>query len=132
MMVVGCSFYTKSPSKFDHFLKSYTYSERGKWGASFYGKNSISIFFRKNDIFWGGGPLKGAPPSETFSHLASSFWTEIFRDERSWWETLLVKISARSAVLNPIYSWFIGDFCLQENCYNSATVRGTELGLVSD
>ena len=37
----------KSRLKLDLFLKGYIYSERGKFAASFYNKNSILIFFSK-------------------------------------------------------------------------------------
>ena len=47
----------KSRLKFDLFLRSYIYSERGDFAASFYNKNSILVFFPKWSIFGGGGAL---------------------------------------------------------------------------
>ena len=44
----------KSRLKLGLFLRSYIYSERGKFAASFYNKNSILMFFR-NSRFWDGG-----------------------------------------------------------------------------
>ena len=44
----------KSRLKLDLFFKSYIYSERGNFAASFYNKNSILMFFPKQSI-WGGG-----------------------------------------------------------------------------
>jgi hypothetical protein len=44
-----------SLSKSDRFSKTHIYSERGIFSASSYGKNSISVFFRKIDFFEGGG-----------------------------------------------------------------------------
>jgi hypothetical protein len=64
----------------------------------------VKIFFQ------GGISIKGPSPLETFCHLEWFPWAEIFRDEWSWRETLLVKISARLVLLNLISSWFIGDF----------------------
>ena len=46
----------KNRLKLDLFLKSYIYSERGDFAASFYNKNSILMFFSKWSIFRGGGP----------------------------------------------------------------------------
>ena len=45
----------KSRLKFDLFLRSYIYSERGDFAASFYNTNSILMFFPKWSIFGGGG-----------------------------------------------------------------------------
>ena len=47
----------KNRLKSDLFLKSYIYSERGDFAASFYNKNSILMFFSKWSIFRGGGSL---------------------------------------------------------------------------
>ena len=44
----------KNRLKSDLFLKSYIYSERGDFAASFYNKNSILMFFSKWSIFRGG------------------------------------------------------------------------------
>ena len=44
----------KNRLKPDLFLKSYIYSERGDFAASFYNKNSILMFFSKWSIFRGG------------------------------------------------------------------------------
>ena len=49
----------KNRLKSDLFLKSYIYSERGDFAASFYNKNSILMFFSKWAIFRGGGALTG-------------------------------------------------------------------------
>ena len=48
----------KSRLKLDLFLRSYIYSERGDFAASFYNTNSILMFFPKWSIFGGGGGLK--------------------------------------------------------------------------
>ena len=45
----------KSRLKLDRFLRSYIYSERGKFAASFFSKNSILMFFPKRSISGGGG-----------------------------------------------------------------------------
>ena len=45
----------ESHLKLDSFSKSYIYSERGNFAASFYNKNSISYIFWKYSIFLGGG-----------------------------------------------------------------------------
>ena len=45
----------KSRLKLGLFLRSYIYSERGKFAASFYNKNSILVFFPKWSILGGGG-----------------------------------------------------------------------------
>ena len=47
----------KSRLKLDLFLRSYIYSERGNFAASFYNKNSILMFFPKQSILGGGGAL---------------------------------------------------------------------------
>ena len=47
----------KNRLKLDLFLKSYIYSERGDFAASFYNKNSFLMFFSKWSIFRGGGAL---------------------------------------------------------------------------
>ena len=44
----------KSRLKFGLFLRSYIYSERGNFAASFYDLNSILMFFPKQTIFRGG------------------------------------------------------------------------------
>ena len=44
----------KSRLKLDLFLRSYIYSERGKFAASFYNKNSILVFFRNGRFLEGG------------------------------------------------------------------------------
>ena len=48
----------KSRFKLDLFLRSYIYSERGKFAASFYNKNSILMFFPKQSILGREGGLK--------------------------------------------------------------------------
>ena len=45
----------KNRLKLDLFLKSYIYSERGEFAASFYNKNSILMFFRNSRFLDGGG-----------------------------------------------------------------------------
>ena len=57
----------KNRLKLDLFLKSYIYSERGDFAASFYNKNSILMFFSKWSIFRGGGLNK-----EYMIHLIES------------------------------------------------------------
>ena len=59
----GSEFLSISPRKSGRFTKSYLYSERGNFGASFYVKNSISIFFRKIG-FSKGAPLKSCQLSK--------------------------------------------------------------------
>ena len=54
----------KNRLKLDLFLKSYIYSERGDFAASFYNKNSILMFFSKWSIFRGGGALISFDPSK--------------------------------------------------------------------
>ena len=44
----------KSRLKLGLFLRSYIYSERGKFAASFENKNSILMFFPKQSILEGG------------------------------------------------------------------------------
>jgi len=68
-LAVEYKFLLISRWKSDCFSKSYIYSERGSFGASFYGKKSISIFFEKLD-FLRGGPY----PCENFSEKASLNW----------------------------------------------------------
>ena len=48
----------KSRLKLGLFLRSYIYSERGKFAASFYNKNSILMFSPKQSTLGrgGGGP----------------------------------------------------------------------------
>ncbi len=53
-MVVGWKFLVIRLLKFDHFWKSYIYSERGNLDASSCTKNLISIFFRKIEFSEGG------------------------------------------------------------------------------
>ena len=49
----------KSRLKLGLLLRSYIYSERGDFAASFYNTNSILMFFPKQSISgWGGGDLK--------------------------------------------------------------------------
>ena len=43
--------YLENHLKFDLFLKIYIYSERGKFSASFYNKNSVLMFFFRNGRF---------------------------------------------------------------------------------
>ena len=57
-LVVRPKYLPISLLKSDRFTKNHIYSERGDFGASFYTKNSTSIFFRKMEFFKGGGPLK--------------------------------------------------------------------------
>ena len=49
--------YLESLPKFGLFPKSYIYSERGSFSASFHVKNSISIFLQKIDFSKEGRPL---------------------------------------------------------------------------
>ena len=51
----------KSRSKLGFFLRSYIYSERGKFAASFYNTNSILMFFPKWSILGRGGGGGGGP-----------------------------------------------------------------------
>ncbi len=50
--------FSVNPLKSVRFSKIYIHSGRRNVGASSCAKNSISIFFQKNRIFKGGGPLK--------------------------------------------------------------------------
>ena len=49
--------YFKSRLKLGLFLRSYIYSERGDFAASFYNTNSILMLFPKQSILGGGGGL---------------------------------------------------------------------------
>ena len=48
------------------FLRSSIYSERGKFAASFYNKNSILMFFPKQSILGRGGEGGGALSSVNY------------------------------------------------------------------
>ena len=50
----------KSRLKLDLFLRSYIYSERGKFAASFYNTNSILMLFPKQSILGGAALTKEA------------------------------------------------------------------------
>ena len=50
----------KNRLKFDLLLRSYIYSERGNFAASFYNKNSILMFFPKQSILGRGAGGHGA------------------------------------------------------------------------
>ena len=76
----------KNQLKPDLFLKSYIYSERGDFAASFYNKNSILIFFSKWSVFRGGG-LKFSRSYEAENgsysqYTVDPFATKPFKD--SW------------------------------------------------
>ena len=55
-------------------------------------------------------PLLSPLASRTICHFAWSIWAGIFRNEWSWWDMLLVKISALRVAPGLIYSWFTGHF----------------------
>jgi len=80
-MVVGWKFLVISLLKFDHFWKSYIYSERGNLDASSCTKNLISIFFRKIEFSEGGGGLHRKFLS-TMSIEEKDILTQIIREIR--------------------------------------------------